>query len=195
LAQDSSLAGFWDTRYRSGFTPWDAGGVPASLRRWLDGNPGRRSVLVPGCGTGYEVRAFHEHGHAVRGLDFSVAAVDAAHRELGALAGLVEQGDFFAVEGQWDLVYERALMCALPRGQWPSWAAKVATLVRPGGLLAGLFYFDGNAKGPPFGTDQGTLEGLLLPLFAMRQSQAVAPAESLPVFAGKERWQVWERRL
>jgi hypothetical protein len=35
MAQDSSLPGFWDTRYREGVTPWDAGGVPPQLRREL----------------------------------------------------------------------------------------------------------------------------------------------------------------
>lgn len=195
MAQDSSQAGFWDTRYRGGVTPWDAGGVPGSLRRWLDGNPRPRRVLVPGCGTGYEVRAFHERGHEVHGLDFSAAAVEAAHRALGELSRLVEQGDFFALEGQWDLVYERALMCALPRDHWAAWADKIAALVCPGGLLAGLFYFDDNAKGPPFGTDQATLDALLAGSFEMREATQVPREETPAVFAGREYWQVWERRL
>lgn len=195
MAQDSSKADFWDTRYRGGVTPWDAGGVPKSLLLWLDANPAPRRVLVPGCGTGYEVRAFHERGHEVLGIDFSTAAIEHAKRELGPLADLVQAGDFFAMAGQWDLVYERALLCALPRRDGLAWARQVGALVRPGGLLAGLYYFDDNPKGPPFGTDQATLGALLDPAFVMTASRVVPASESLPVFAGKERWQVWERRL
>lgn len=195
MAQDSSRPEFWETRYRGGVTPWDAGGVPPALERWLRANPAPRRVLVPGCGTGYEVRAFHAHGHEVLGIDFSPAAVEAAHRELGPLAHLVVEGDFFALEGSWDLVYERALMCALPRGMWPAWAGTMAQRVRPGGLLAGLFYFDDNAKGPPFGTDEATLERLLGAAFRRVAAERVPEAESLAVFRGLERWQAWERRL
>ena len=36
MAQDSSQPEFWETRYRSGTTPWDAGGVPARLLAWLE---------------------------------------------------------------------------------------------------------------------------------------------------------------
>lgn len=195
MAQDSSRAEFWDTRYRDGVTPWDAGGVPRSLALWLQANPERRRVLVPGCGSGYEVRAFHAHGHDVLGIDFSDAAVSAAQRTLGPLAGLVRQADFFALQGTWDLVYERALMCALPRATWPAWAAKMAELVRPGGVLAGLYYFDDNTRGPPFGTDQATLDALLVPAFGLGETREVPAEESLPVFRGREHWQVWERRL
>jgi hypothetical protein len=57
------------------------------------------------------------------------------------LADRVRQADFFApiAEAPFDLVYERAFLCALPRRLWPSWATRVAELVKPGGRLAGTF--------------------------------------------------------
>ena len=201
MAQDSSRPDFWDTRYSAGVTPWDARRVPPMLSAWVAAQADRlrrARVLVPGCGSGYEVRCFAEAGCEVLAIDFSDAALAAAQRELGELAHLVRKGDFFRFEGDdapFDLIYERALLCALPRRDWSAWGRRVATLVTPGGLLAGFYYFDDNAKGPPFGIDEETLKALLEPGFVQLEDRVVPNGQCLPVFAGKERWQVETARL
>lgn len=170
-------------------TPWDAGGVPPHLDMWLRTRRSPMRVLIPGAGAGYEARLFAERGHDVVAIDFSDAAVQAA-------AGRVQKADFFAYPGRgFDLVYERAFLCALPRRLWPQWAGRVAELVRPGGELAGFFYLDDNERGPPFGTSREELAALLERSFERVDDAAIAPAQSLPVFKGKEIWQVWTRRL
>jgi SAM-dependent methyltransferase len=190
MAQDSARPEFWDTRYREGVTPWDAGAVPLRLVEFLEHQEPQR-VLIPGCGTGYEVKAFAERGHEVLAIEFSDAAIEVARRALGPLADLVKKADFFAFEAApFDMVYERAFLCALPRSLWPRWAARVAEVLRPGGRLAGFFYLDDNPRGPPFGTTKGLLAG-----FELQEDQAIPDSESLPVFKGKEVWQVWKRRL
>jgi thiopurine S-methyltransferase len=151
---------------------------------------------VPGCGAGYEVRAFAQSGHDVLGIEFSDAAIEAARRELGPLADRVKRADFFALDTTpFDVVYERAFLCALPRRVWPQWAARTAVLVRPGGELAGFFFFDDNERGPPFGISAPELGELLSPWFEMSQDVAIPAEDSLAVFKGKERWQVWRRKL
>lgn len=195
MAQDSSTPEFWDTRYRGGVTPWDARGVPAQLLKWLE-TRSPANVLVPGCGSGYEVRAFAEHGDDVTAIEISDAAIEAAKRELGRLADRVKKADFFSFEtAPFDRVYERAFLCALPRRLWPRWAMRTAQLVRPGGELIGFFFFDDNDRGPPFGISQARLDELLQPAFALQACVEIPAAESLPVFKGKEVWQTWKRRL
>lgn len=196
MAQDSSRPDFWDTRFRGGVTPWDAAGVPPQLARWLEARKPGLKVLVPGCGTGYEVRLFAGHGHEVLAIDFSAAAVEAASRELGELARLVVQQDFFAFETQpFDLVYERAFLCALPRRMWPQWARRITELVRPAGELAGFFYLDDNERGPPFGVAPHALRSLLEGDFELTEELAIPEQQSIPVFKRKEVWQVWKRKL
>ena len=196
MAQDSSRPDFWDTRFRGGVTPWDAAGVPPRLIDWLDGKKTSLKVLIPGCGSGYEVRAFAEAGHDVLAIDFSDAALEAARVQLGKLASRVRKADFFSLEeGPFDVVYERAFLCALPRRMWPQWAEQVAELVRPGGELAGFFYFDDNEKGPPFGVAPHALTALLEDRFTLKQQTAIPPDQSIPVFKGKEVWQVWQRHI
>jgi SAM-dependent methyltransferase len=195
MAQDSSLPEFWDVRYRGGGTPWDAAGVPPQLLKWLAGRAPMR-VLIPGCGTGYEVRAFAKLAHEVTAIEFSDAAIEAAKRELGSLAGRVKKADFFTFDTQpFDLVYERALLCALPRRIWPQWAARAADLVRAGGELAGFFYLNDNERGPPFGISPQNLRELLSPRFELSEELAIPPDQSIAVFKGKEVWQVWRRQL
>ena len=184
---------FWDLRYQASVVPWDAGKVPAQLRALVAREKGR--VLVPGCGSAWDVRCFAEGGWDVLGIDFSHEALAAARPILGVHRDRVRHGDFFAPipEAPFDALYERAFLCALPRRLWPAWGARVAELCRPGGLLAGFFYFDDGDRGPPFplGSD-GELQGLLAPAFTRREDAPVD--DSIPIFAGKERWQVWQRR-
>ena len=49
-------------RYAAGKTPWDFGGVPSALKSFLERSSVRGRVLIPGCGSGYEVQAFHAAG-------------------------------------------------------------------------------------------------------------------------------------
>jgi SAM-dependent methyltransferase len=139
---------------------------------------------------------FAERGHDVLAIDFSDAAVEAARQELGSFSGLVKNADFFALqERPFDLVYERAFLCALPRARWGQWGRRVAELVRPGGELAGFFYIDDNERGPPFGISQERLNQLLGKAFELTENLAIPAQQSLAVFQGKEIWQVWKRRL
>ncbi len=191
---DPAGAEFWDARYREAFTPWDAGGVPAAVKRFLAVEHSARRVLLPGCGTAYEARAFAERGHDVLAIDFSARALERARALLGEWSRVLRYADFFADDlgAPFDLVYERAFLCALPRPQWPRWAARVAEIVRPGGRLIGFFFWSDDERGPPFGLKAGEIERLLAPAF---DRVADAPVEdSIPVFAGRERWQEWRRR-
>jgi len=191
MAQDSSRPDFWDTRYRDGTTPWDAGGVPVRLLAFLKGSGFGMRVLVPGCGSGYEVRAFAEHGHDVLGIDISDAGLERARR----LTNRVRKADFFQLAEKFDLVYERTFLCALPRRLWADWGRKVAEVVRPGGRLAGFFYLNDNERGPPFGIDAARLAELLEKNFELMEEESIPAEQSVPVLAGHEVWQAWKRRL
>ena len=192
--QDASKPDFWEKRFRESFTPWDAGRVPADLERFLAAEPRGARVLIPGCGSGYEVRAFVEAGHDVLAVDFAPAAVERAQRILGTLADRVRLADFFEADpgAPYDLVYERAFLCSLPRALRPRYAERVAALLRPRGRIAGFFFFEEGERGPPFGMKSGELESLLSDRFERTEDRAVD--DSIPIFAGKERWQIWKVR-
>lgn len=192
--RDPRVPAFWDERFDGGFTPWDRGAVPQALQDFVKRAQGPLATLIPGCGSGYELAFLADAGWDATAIDFAPAAVAAAKRRAGRWQGRVIEADFFRYQppGPLDLLYERAFLCALPRQMWPEVAAHWAQLLPPGALLAGFFFFDDAAKGPPFGLQREQLGQLLAPNFECEQDEPVL--DSVPVFDGKERWMAWRRR-
>lgn len=190
---DSSRPEFWNTRFATGKIPWDCHGVPDRLKTYLSQTrPGR--TLIPGCGSAYEVAAFHAAGWSVTAIDFSPAAVKRAKRLLGPLSDLVVLGDFFnhpLGESSFAVVYERTFLCALPPRMWIAYATRMRQLIRPGGKLVGFFLYGDEPEPPPYPLTTTQAAELFGRDFILTQDEPVT--DSLLVFAGKERWQEWTR--
>jgi SAM-dependent methyltransferase len=193
-SRDPRLPSFWDERFERGFTPWDRGGVPDELQRFVSLAARPLATLIPGCGSGYELAFMAAAGWDATAIDFSPVAVASARGIVGQWSARVVEADFFsyAPERPLELIYERAFLCALPRAMWPQVGARWGELLAPGALLAGFFFFDDAASGPPFGIAPAQLDELLSPAFECIEDRAVT--DSIPVFAGKERWMVWRRK-
>lgn len=187
---------FWNARYEAGRMPWDMHGVPVALERFIAkvSSPGR--VLIPGCGSGYEVRAFAKAGWDVVAMDFSEAAVARARAELGVLGDCVKCGDFFGEKfsGTFDLVYERTFLCSISPSRWNEYGSRVAASLRPGGLLAGVFFFGHDPDPPPFGLIDDSAKSLFGSRFILTEDEAIPAHESPPIYGGNERWQIWRLR-
>jgi len=196
-SHDPSRPEFWSERFDKGFTPWDHQGVPGVFVEFANeaaAQGHRTNVLIPGCGRAHEAGWLAGHGFAVEAIDFAPAAVAAAREQLGPHGGIVRQADFFAFEPvrAIDWVYERTFFCALPPARRTDYATRMAELLAPGGLLAGLFFVTHKPSGPPFGTSLDELHALLDPAFELVGERPVG--DSMPMFAGVERWLEWRRR-
>lgn len=185
---------FWSKRFAEGVTPWDARKVPETFAAFIAAQPAPLNTLIPGCGSAWEARHLAELGWPVTALDFSPAAIAVAREVLGEARVDLVCADFFTFipAAPCALIYERAFLCALPRKLWDDWGRRVAELLPPGARLAGYFFVCEQAKGPPFGILPDQLAALLTPNFECIEDSAVS--DSIPVFAGRERWQVWQRR-
>ena len=194
-AEDSTQPDFWNSRYAAGKTPWDLGGAPVGLRRFLARAKAPGRVLIPGCGSGYEVRAFHDAGSKVTAIDFSAAARERAGRILGPLRSYVIAGDFFTHDfsaQNFDLIYERTFLCSLPPARWPAYARRMAELLEKGKVLAGVFLYGEESEPPPYPLTEAHALELLGDDFDLVRNEPVP--DSLPLFAGMERWQEWRRK-
>lgn len=193
--QRPELPEFWNHRFRQGLTPWDAGRVPEDFSRFVEARPAGGRALVPGCGAAYEAGLLDAGDWSADALDFSPEAIATAQRTLPAFRGRFLCADFFAfaVDTPYDLIYERAFLCALPRGLWPAYGPRTAALLKAGGLLAGFFLIDATAlKGPPFGVADDELVAMLSPWFERIEDRPAL--DSIGPFVGRERWMVWRRR-
>jgi len=190
--RDPASPSFWDERFARGFTPWDQAGVQREFEAFAAAHP-EAAVLIPGCGNAWEARWLAERGRAVRAIDFAPAAVASARAALGQYADVVEEADFYTYQPPFipAWVFERAFLCALPKAQRAAYARRMADLLQPGALLAGYFFIGETPNGPPFAIARDELTALLTPFFTLVDDQPVA--DSLPIFAGRERWLVWRR--
>ena len=185
---------FWETRYRAGKTPWDFHGVPRALTSWLNSTPATGRVLIPGCGSGYEVQAFHAAGWDTVGLDYTPAAVARAKATLGGLADKVVPADFFTYNfgsQKFDLIYERTFLCALPPERRTAYAARMAELLVTSGKLIGFFLYGHEDEPPPYPLTEAAALALFGKNFICQTDEAVT--DSLPIFGDRERWQIWEK--
>jgi SAM-dependent methyltransferase len=167
---------FWQARFESGATPWDRGATSPQLGRWIaSGELAPCRILVPGCGSGYEVAELAAAGFRVTGLDYAPAAVRRTRELLASLpdsvaaSAQVVQADALAwsPEAPFDAVYEQTCLCALYPDVWVDYAAQLHRWLRPGGRLFVLFAqlprpeaAVGRIHGPPYHCDINGMRAL-----------------------------------
>jgi SAM-dependent methyltransferase len=190
----------WRQAWKTGRTPWDAGTSPPALLGLLARGqiPGGR-ILVPGCGTGYDLATLARADREVVGLDLSGearAAFLAAHSDLPGSVSY-EVGDFFSYEpGEgFDFVWDYTFFCALDPEQRPDWSEKMKRLVKPAGLLATLLFpFEdpiSRREGPPWPINTGLVRSLIEDSFEeleVREMEKTHPGRE-----GRERLALWRR--
>lgn len=168
-----------------------------------------KTVLVPGCGRGYDVVEFARHGaSSAVGLEISPTAVGRArdYRDEEKLDADVaartrfDEGDFFEytpAEGPVDIGYDYTFLCALPPELRQKWAQAWARLIKPGGeLVTMIFPVDETLEGgPPYAVKPYLYKDLLEPVgFENTYMDQVPPFMSHKGRGGKEWFGRWERK-
>ncbi|MFU8892045.1 MAG: methyltransferase domain-containing protein [Luteolibacter sp.] len=195
----------WNARYQKGETPWEKGAPAPPLLELLEkADPaiwGGGPVLVPGCGTGHDVRALAATGLPALGLDLAEEAIDRAHTHPKIGGESYEIGDF--LDPQWrqgktfPAIWEHTCLCAIDPSRRADYAHACAELIAPGGCLTGVFfltpYDPGEAwVGPPFPADVDELDAHFSPWF--EREIAWVPEAAYPGREGREWLAVYRRK-
>lgn len=187
----------WEARWQAGDTPWDKDAAAPPLAEWLAAHEIRGRVLVPGCGSGHDVRALAATGAEVIGLDLSPTAIDRANARprIGAERYRVE--NLFALSGElvgaFDWVVEHTCFCAIAPAHRAAYVAAVHGALKPGGHLLAVFYLDpGGDDGPPFGVSRDELDTLFGGHFTTVEE--FVPAKAFPGREGRELVRLLRRR-
>lgn len=188
---------------------FDAGKSPPHLTECLAqnklGDISNASVLIPGCGRGYDVISFARYAKRVTGLELAPTAVAAAHdklredlpEDLLAKADVVS-GDFFGPsEQQYDIGYDYTFFCAISPAMRDGWASSWAARIRDDGLLVtSIFpvFEDRSQQGPPWPVwPELYAEKLEQHGFSLQSLEKVPDEGSHPGREGKEYLAVWKK--
>ena len=178
---------FWTNRYQTHETQWDIGYASPALMAYMEGKPTDAAILIPDAGNAYEAEALWRKGFTdVTVLDISTVPLENLKNRVADFSSeKLVCADFFAFEGQFDIILEQTFFCALDPVLRPAYVKKMAELLKPGGELAGLlFNAPMNADQPPFGGSKAEY----LQLFAtrLRVTEMETSALSIAPRAGRE---------
>lgn len=177
----------WNRRYEEEDTPWDKGEAHPVLRDMLAHGALSGQVLVPGCGTGHDVRELARRGLHVVGLDLAPLALERAENHAPVADETYVLGDLFDLPPEWrgafDGVFEHTCFCAIDPRRRADYVAAVTDLLRPGGRLLAVFFLDPghDGDGPPFGCTTAELDGLF-----GRSFRLIGEHAEIPTYAERE---------
>ena len=188
----ASLMNIWEQKYQAGEIHWNRGAVSPPLAEWVDGHlellQGR--VVVIGCGVGHDVAYLASKGVDVHGLDIAPTAIAMAQN---AYPDLPPErwhcADLFALPtklvGSFDVVIEHTCLSGMPPELRPGYAKGVLNLLKPKGLIAGVWFISPELElghmGPPFPLPVEALDGLF-----PESLNIVADYVPTPAFPGRE---------
>ncbi|PXA03029.1 thiopurine S-methyltransferase [Coraliomargarita sinensis] len=179
------MARDWDKAYEVDETPWDKGYAAPPLMKFLKEHSLQGRALVPGCGTGHDVRLLAKHGVQVTGLDIAPGALRkaAAFAPVGGESYVL--GDFLNPEaglsGSFDWVVEHTCLCAIEPSQREAYLSSLNKVLKRGGQFLAVFFrevsnYDGD--GPPHPISGEEIHALFHDDFELVESYT--PRETYP---------------
>jgi methyl halide transferase len=146
---------YWEKRYQDKDTPWALDNYSPALMNLLNDFPDKESyILIPGCGNSKDIVEIIKRGYKnVFVMDISKTALEGLKKNKKIENHHIYEQDFFSTEIdlKFDLIIEQTFFCAINPNRRKEYIDKVHHLLKPNGILGGLFfnkYFDVN---PPYG--------------------------------------------
>lgn len=180
---------YWQELWEKGDTRWDMGAPSPALTTYCEQLEDKSlRILIPGAGSAYEAEWLWNNGFRnVTILDWSAKALEGVAARLPYFpAEQLICGDFFALEGQFDLILEQTFFCALDVDKRHAYALKMFSLLKPGGTLAGLLFDFPLESGPPFGGSKAEYKELFHRLFEIKIMErcynSIQPREGRELF-------------
>ncbi|WP_411827007.1 methyltransferase domain-containing protein [Luteolibacter sp. AS25] len=195
----------WNERYKIGDTPWEKGAAAPPLIELLGKTQeeiwGSGRTLVPGCGSGHDVRALATAGITAVGVDLAREAIRRAEVFPRISDETYEQGDFlekdFAEGKTFSAIWEHTCFCAIDPQRRENYAESCSRLLQSGGHLIGVFFLTAQdpgeeQQGPPFNSTISELDERFARWFD--RIKEWVPESSYPGRKGKEWLAIYRKR-
>jgi SAM-dependent methyltransferase len=204
----------WEARYQSGDMPWEKGAPSPGLVDFLSAHRELtgKTVCVPGCGTGHDVREWVKAGFETFGFDIAPSAIALAQgtpvsdparlkttrQHAGSETGVPMRlefrlGDFLRDEPPFlfDWIFEHTLYCAVDPGERELYVQAARRWLKPGGQYLAVNYLIPDQDGPPFGTTREEVVERFAPHFELLSEWM---PRSYPNRTGLERMFWWRKK-
>ena len=154
----------WEANYQTGDAGWDIGKPAPPFTDLLQNRPQwleNGKMICFGAGAGHDSNFFAEHGFEVTAADFAPSAIKSINTYAEKNSSLKAlQTDILNISDNYhqlfDYVLEHTCFCAIPVANRIKYVQSAKKVLKPGGILFGLFYrFDPeDDKGPPYSTSE-----------------------------------------
>jgi len=180
---------YWDKQYTSNATGWDLGKVSPPIKKYIETIANKNtSILIPGCGNSYEAEhLLNQNFTNITVIDIAPSLVENLHNKFQNNPNIkIVLGDFFAHQGEYDLIVEQTFFCALPPKMRKKYVLKMHQLLSNNGKLMGLLFNKTFESGPPFGGNQTEYEQLFKDYFDFKIMEtchnSIAPRANSELF-------------
>ena len=160
----------WEKIYQTNDAGWDIGKPAPPFVSLLENPPSwlaNGSIAAFGAGLGHDAAHFAANNFEVTAIDFAPTAVEGIKKYSEIHENLTPYlGDILnlpvELENSFDYVLEHTCFCAIPPENRSKYVQSVSKILKPGGILFGLFYrFDpADDKGPPHATSEEEVKEL-----------------------------------
>lgn len=184
-------AKYWDNRYLQEQTQWDIGTVSTPLKAYIDQLSNKdQSILIPGCGNSYEAAYLLDNGFTnITLVDLSSSLTEKLRKRFAKDLDhkiRIVTGDFFTLEGKWDLIIEQTFFCALQPAMRTNYVEKMHSILSKGGRIAGVLFNRQFEGGPPFGGSKEEYMLLFRAYFTIKTMEpcynSIIPREGAELF-------------
>jgi SAM-dependent methyltransferase len=186
----------WEAIYQADDAGWDIA-KPAPPFQELLKKPAdwlkKGKMISFGAGKGHDAAHFAAAGFEVTAVDFAASAIAAINKYAENNKSLTAlESDIFSLpdnlNNSYDYVLEHTCFCAIPVENRPRYVDAAYKVLKPGGILFGLFYRFDNAddKGPPFSTSEEEIKKLFSEKFEIIELST--PVNSHGRRQGRERF-------
>lgn len=195
-------AAFWIAAWENGRTGFHRNAPHEKLITYyprLNAEAGQK-ILVPLCGKSKDLDWLRQQGLDVHGVELHRPAVEAFFEENDLPDPDTHQsehfhhythgnlqlscGDFFRLEAEkdYDLVYDRAALVALPEAMRKDYARLISQALKPGGryLLITFAYDQSQMSGPPFSVSDEEVHALYGKAFDIELLEGETPEAEGP---------------
>ena len=189
----------WEKLYIGDDTGWDLGApTPVFTDIAKDLRPGKLCIL--GCGHGYDAIMFSEKGFNVTAVDFAPAPIKYINeraRELSLDINTIEENIFTLtpkLNNHFEYIIEQTCFCAIDPKKRKTYHDLVYNLLKPGGLIIGLWFPIGKALsegGPPFAVSEKEVKSLFNNRWDIKKDEF--PNNSVEPRSGREKLIIFKK--